>query len=139
MNRIKRFSDIALDEHKSRFGENFADNKKVLDEISIVRPKGLKNEIAGYITKFIKKEIREEKAKQARIEAAKSEQQAEIKSDKVITDTRFKPVAKQETKDAQVPVTEPIQDVKQTPASHDDSDIDSTPKPAPEQDSAVEP
>ena len=75
MDRIKRLSYEVLDEHKSKFGEDFADNKKALDQISIVRSKGLKNEIAGYITKFIKKEIREEKAKQARIEASKSEQQ----------------------------------------------------------------
>ena len=75
MDRIKRLSYEVLDAHKSKFGEDFADNKKALDQISIIRSKGLKNEVAGYITKFIKKEIREEKAKQARIEASKSEQQ----------------------------------------------------------------
>ena len=78
MDRIKRISYEVLDEHKSMFGEDFADNKKALDQVSIVRSKGLKNEIAGYITKFIKKEVREEKAKQARIESSKSEQQSEI-------------------------------------------------------------
>ena len=66
-----------LDEFADKFGEDFADNKKALDQVSIVRSKGLKNEIAGYITKFIKKEIREEKAKQARIAASKDEQQVE--------------------------------------------------------------
>ena len=81
MDRIKRLSYEVLDEHKSKFGEDFADNKKALDQISIVRSKGLKNEIAGYITKFIKKEIREEKAKQARIEASKAEQQVEEQSE----------------------------------------------------------
>ncbi|MEK6831179.1 MAG: hypothetical protein AABY17_00285, partial [Thermoproteota archaeon] len=35
--------------------------------------KGLKNEIAGYITKFIKKEIREENTKQSQIESSKLE------------------------------------------------------------------
>ena len=78
VDRIKRLSYEVLDVHKSKFGEDFADNKKALNEISIVRSKGLKNEIAGYITKYIKKEIREEKAKQARIESSKSEQQSEI-------------------------------------------------------------
>ena len=77
VDRIKRLSDVVLKDHKSDFGEDFADNKKALDLISIIRSKGLKNEIAGYITKFIKKEIREEKIKQARIDAAKSEQQYE--------------------------------------------------------------
>ncbi len=65
MDRIKRLSYEVLDEHKSKFGEDFADNKKVLDQISIIRSKGLKNEVAGYITKHIKRQIREEKAKQA--------------------------------------------------------------------------
>ena len=77
MDRIKRISYEVLGDHKSKFGEDFADNKKALDQVSIVRSKGLKNEIAGYITKFIKKEIREEKAKQARIAASKDEQQVE--------------------------------------------------------------
>ncbi|MDH3204374.1 MAG: 40S ribosomal protein S17 [Nitrosopumilus sp.] len=75
MDRIKRLSYEVLDAHKSSFGEDFVDNKKVLDQISIIRSKGLKNEVAGYITKFIKKEIREEKAKQARIESSRSEEQ----------------------------------------------------------------
>ena len=69
MDRIKRLSYEVLDAHKSKFGEDFADNKKVLDQISIIRSKGLKNEVAGYITKFIKKEIREEKIKQAQNES----------------------------------------------------------------------
>lgn len=86
VDRIKRLSYEVLDGHKSKFGEDFADNKKALDQISIVRSKGLKNEIAGYITKFIKKEIREEKAKQARIEASKSEQQAEEQSEIELTE-----------------------------------------------------
>lgn len=80
MDRIKRLSYEVLVDHKTKFGEDFADNKKALDQVSIVRSKGLKNEIAGYITKFIKKEVREEKAKQARIAASKSEQQIEEKS-----------------------------------------------------------
>ena len=51
--------------------------KKVLDQISIIRSKGLKNEIAGYITKFIKKEIRQENAKQAQIKASQTEIEVE--------------------------------------------------------------
>ncbi len=62
-----------LDKYKSQFGENFAENKKTLDTITIIRSKGLKNEIAGFITKFIKKEKIEQKSKQAQIEAAKEE------------------------------------------------------------------
>ena len=93
MDRIKRLSYEVLNGHKSRFGEDFAGNKKALDQISIVRSKGLKNEIAGYITKYIKKEIREEKAKQAHIAASKIEQQVaepseiEISEDSEIEET----------------------------------------------------
>jgi len=86
VDRIKRLSYQVLDTHKSKFGEDFADNKKILDQISIIRSKGLKNEIAGYITKFIKKEVREEKAKQARIAASKDEQQVEEQSEIELTE-----------------------------------------------------
>lgn len=80
MDRIKRLSYEVLDEHKSKFGEDFADNKKVLNQISIIRSKGLKNEMAGYITKFIKKQVREEKAKQAQRVAIQEESVAEDES-----------------------------------------------------------
>ena len=53
-----------MNEHRSEFGVDFTDNKKTLDQISIIRSKGLKNEIAGFITKFIKREMREQKEKE---------------------------------------------------------------------------
>ena len=77
MDRIKRLSYEVLDEHHSKFGEDFADNKKILDQISIIRSKGLKNEVAGYITKFIKKQIREEKVKQAQRSTIQTETNSE--------------------------------------------------------------
>jgi len=66
VDRIKRLSFEVMNEHKSKFGEDFVENKKALNQVSIVRSKGLKNKVAGYITRFIKKEIREEKFKQDR-------------------------------------------------------------------------
>ena len=66
MDRIKRLSFEVLNEHKSQFGEDFVENKKALNQVSIIRSKGLKNKVAGYITRFIKKQIREEKFKQDR-------------------------------------------------------------------------
>ena len=53
-----------LNVHKDQFGTDFLENKKVLDSVSIVRSKGLKNELAGFITKFIKREIREKQEKE---------------------------------------------------------------------------
>ena len=58
VNRIKRLSTMVLDDYKDRFGDSFDDNKKILNDISTIRSKQLKNKIAGYITKLIKNEIR---------------------------------------------------------------------------------
>ena len=49
---------MVLDDYKDQFGVSFDDNKKILNDISIIRSKSLKNKIAGYITKLIKNEIR---------------------------------------------------------------------------------
>ncbi|MDX1595436.1 MAG: hypothetical protein R3327_00670 [Nitrosopumilaceae archaeon] len=73
MDRIKRLSFKVLDKHKSQFGENFDENKEILDKVTIIRSKGLKNEIAGFITKFLKKEKRNEETKQAQIDAMQEE------------------------------------------------------------------
>ena len=66
-----------MNDHKSKFGEDFVDNKKALNQVSIIRSKGLKNKVAGYITRFIKKQIREEKFKQDRstYDSSKSDEQ----------------------------------------------------------------
>lgn len=69
MDRIKRLSYEILEKNKSKFGEDFSENKKVLSEISVIRSKLLKNEIAGYITKFIKKENYSQKQKESRSHA----------------------------------------------------------------------
>ena len=65
-----------LDDNKDRFGMSFDDNKKILNDISIIRSKSLKNKIAGYITKLIKNETR--------INAEKENQQSDQKTN---TDT----------------------------------------------------
>ena len=59
MDRIKRLALDLLKNHKDRFGTDFAENKKALEQVSIIRSKGLKNELAGYITKCIKRELEE--------------------------------------------------------------------------------
>ena len=81
MDRIKRLSHEVLDQHKSKFGVDFADNKKTLDEVSTIRSKGLKNEIAGFITRFLRREIRDQQAKEERIAAdAKIEDESQEES-----------------------------------------------------------
>ena len=67
MDRIKKLSLEVLKNYKIDFGVDFKDNKKTLERISIIRSKGLKNEIAGYITKYINHEILDKKKKEERI------------------------------------------------------------------------
>ena len=78
VDRIKRLSYEVLDKHKSKFNESFADNKKLLDQFAIIRSKGLKNEIAGYITKFIKNEKREEEMKLSQAAASREEEETAV-------------------------------------------------------------
>jgi small subunit ribosomal protein S17e len=72
--------------HKAKFGTDFAQNKKILDEISIIRSKGLKNELAGYITTYIKREIEEQKEKEAQaMQAAQSpEENEEMQEEEIL-------------------------------------------------------
>ena len=64
MDRIKRLSMKVLKENREKFTTNFDENKNVLNTISIIRSKPLRNRLAGYITSIIKKELKElEKAK----------------------------------------------------------------------------
>jgi len=63
-----------LGKHRQMFGGDFSDNKRALDQVTIIRSKGLKNEIAGYITKYIKREIHDQEIKLAR-EAEQEETQ----------------------------------------------------------------
>jgi len=67
VDRIKKLSLEVLENHKDQFGTNFVDNKKNLEQFAIIRSKGLKNEIAGYITKFLKHELLDKKKKEERI------------------------------------------------------------------------
>jgi len=54
-----------LQEHKEKFGVDFAKNKQALNDICTINSKSLKNKLAGYITRFIKNEFK------AKVEKAK--------------------------------------------------------------------
>ena len=75
MDRIKRLSNEVLNEYSERFGTDFATNKQSLNEISIVRSKGLKNKIAGYITKILQRKAKFEERKQMLIDNEKKSQE----------------------------------------------------------------
>ena len=82
---------MILDDYKDQFGGSFDDNKKILNDVSTIRSKSLKNKIAGYITKLIKNEIR--------INAEKESQ----KSDENSTDDTEIPVDTDKTESAESP------------------------------------
>lgn len=79
MDRIKRLSMQVLDQHKDRFTVDFVNNKKTLDQLAIVRSKGLKNEMAGYITKLIKREKDYLASKTAPIKEVEEDEEVEAK------------------------------------------------------------
>ena len=51
--------------YKGKFDTDFAHNKQVLNEVAIVRSKGLKNEIAGYISSYLRRELEEKEEKES--------------------------------------------------------------------------
>ena len=93
MDRIKKLSLEVLENHKDEFGTDFVDNKKNLERFAIIRSKVLKNEIAGYITKFLKHELLDKKkqeeriAKQSKIDE-ESEENLDMVEQKTETETR---------------------------------------------------
>jgi small subunit ribosomal protein S17e len=57
-----------LKDSRDMFGVDFDKNKEALNQISTIRSKMLRNELAGYITKFIKNELRNEEMKTKAVE-----------------------------------------------------------------------
>ena len=95
MNRIKRLSTEILNEYKDKFGIDFSTNKQSLNEVSIIRSKGLKNEIAGYITKILKRQQKFEDRKQQLIEDDKKLDKNEPTSEPTSEPTEEKTIAEE--------------------------------------------
>jgi small subunit ribosomal protein S17e len=74
VDRITSLAMHVLERHKEKFTTDFAENKKLLGQLAIIRSKGLKNEMAGYITKYIKRETNSKALKE---ELAEEEQEVE--------------------------------------------------------------
>ena len=85
MDRIKRLSTEILSEYKDNFGTDFSENKKMLNEITIVRSKGLKNKIAGYITKILLREHKFQVRKQKLIDDEKKSMERNRSQEKAST------------------------------------------------------
>ena len=56
-----------LQDHKEKFGVDFAKNKQALNDTCKISSKSLKNKLAVYITKFIKNEFKAKVEKAKRI------------------------------------------------------------------------
>jgi small subunit ribosomal protein S17e len=62
MNRIKRISNELLQKYPEKFGLEFEANKRAINELALVRSKVLRNEVAGYITAHLRKQVAQERA-----------------------------------------------------------------------------
>ena len=70
---------IVLKDNKAKFGIDFNENKNILDSLSTITSKALRNRVAGYITRFLKNELIElEKA-----ETMKKQEQTEEQNEPV--------------------------------------------------------
>ena len=79
MDRIKRLSVIVLKDNKAKFGVDFNENKNMLDSLTTITSKALRNRVAGYITRLLKNEsIELEKA-----ENMKKQEQTEEQNESV--------------------------------------------------------
>jgi small subunit ribosomal protein S17e len=63
LNRVKKLSTELLNRYQDKFNVDFEQNKKIIDDIAIVRSKELRNQIAGYIASYINKQTKEQKKK----------------------------------------------------------------------------
>ncbi|MFH1237554.1 MAG: 30S ribosomal protein S17e [Candidatus Aenigmatarchaeota archaeon] len=52
---IKSLGDRLLEEHADKFTTDFEKNKKVIDSLKDMQSKKMRNILAGYITKEVKK------------------------------------------------------------------------------------
>ena len=75
-----------LKENKEKFGTDFDKNKNILNDISIITSKPLRNRLAGYITRMIKNELIEsEKSKKIQSQEETEEQNKAV-DDKAVDD-----------------------------------------------------
>lgn len=69
MNRIKRISMTLMDRYGDMFSVDFDKNKEIINKVAVIRSKGLRNEIAGYITGFLRSRMNGKDEVQAETEA----------------------------------------------------------------------
>jgi len=76
MNRIKRISMQLLQRYGDMFSIDFDKNKEVLNKVAVIRSKGLRNEIAGYITGYMRSGMNSEQEVQEDTESIDKESES---------------------------------------------------------------
>lgn len=92
MDRVRKISIEILDKHPSQFGEDFSENKKTLEKLAVVRSKQLRNKIAGFITKHIKKEARFEEQRQNIEGQANQEENSSMENSEATSNEEREPI-----------------------------------------------
>ncbi|MFN7106212.1 MAG: 30S ribosomal protein S17e [Pyrobaculum sp.] len=59
---IKALAEKLLEMYPDRFGEDFQENKKKVAELAEIPSKTVRNKVAGYITRLVKRSKAQEKA-----------------------------------------------------------------------------
>ena len=62
---IKSLAEKLLETYPDRFTESFEENKKAVAELTDIPSKTVRNKVAGYITRLVKRRKAREKAEQA--------------------------------------------------------------------------
>jgi small subunit ribosomal protein S17e len=75
MNKIKRISTQLLERYGEMFSIDFDKNKEVLNKVAVIRSKGLRNEIAGYITGYMRSAMNSEQETREETESIEEESQ----------------------------------------------------------------
>lgn len=58
MDRVRKISNELMDKFPNRFGINFEQNKKTVMDLARITSKQLRNQIAGFITAYLRKEAK---------------------------------------------------------------------------------
>ncbi len=59
---IKSLGEKLLEMYPGRFTDNFEENKKAVAELADIPSKSVRNKVAGYITRLVKRRKAQEKA-----------------------------------------------------------------------------
>lgn len=69
MNRIKRISMQLLERYSGMFTDDFEKNKEILNKVVVIRSKRLRNEVAGYISAYMKGQMNGKEKAEKEIES----------------------------------------------------------------------